>query len=452
MKEARTGKISISPARLPAFEILLKVHNGAYSSDLLAARQDDIRLPEDRALARELVLGVLRHQSTLDYFIELYADRAVSRLDTQVVVALRIGIYQIRYLKRVPHSAAVNESVNLVKRSGVTSAAGLVNAVLRKAAANIGDQPGRTIADSAQRRAVELSHPEWLIARWETLLGEEEATRLAQANNKRAGVSFRVNGCKELDNASVVSELERRGLTIRESAYVPGALILESGDPAILQDAMTSGAIYIQDEASQLVSLLVDPQPGERILDLCAAPGSKATHLASLTRNAAWIIACDVNPRRLITLTEISRRLNARMAAPIAMDGTRNLPFLSDVVFDRVLVDAPCTGTGTVRRNPEIKWRLSPTDPARLSGVQSILLERAAQVVKPGGRLVYSTCSLEREENEIIVERFLENAADFKLVSPDAYPDLESEGGIIRTFPHRHDMDGFFAAVFERNK
>jgi len=213
---------------------------------------------------------------------------------------------------------------------------------------------------------------------------------------------------------------------------------------------LEQGSIYFQDEASQLVSLIVDPQPGELILDLCAAPGSKTGHLAALANDRAMIVACDLHPHRVAVLQDTCRRLRVTSVDAVACDATLDLPFSSNSQFDRVLVDAPCSGTGTLRQNPEIKWRLKPEAIERLVGVQSSLLEKAATALKPGGTAVYSTCSLEREEDEGVITEFLERHKEFELVTPSVAPDLLTSEGFVRTFPHRHGCDGFFVALMRK--
>lgn len=440
----------ISPARRAAFEILRRVFSeGAYASAVIASLPDTSLSREDRALAHEITLGVLRWQLSLDYFIERYAARPVARLDIPVVIALRMGIYQLRYLARVPPSAAVNESVNLVKQFGALSASGFVNAVLRKAARNPADQPGAGIADPGARLAAELSHPEWLLWRWWSLLGEDETRALALANNTTPAGAFRVNTLRvPVDRA--LADLAEQGVSARPSVFVPGAFVIEDGAAAVAR-AAELGLIYIQDEASQLVSLLLAPQPAERILDLCAAPGSKSSHIAALTQDKAWIVSCDVHPNRLRSLAAARDRLRADSIDAVALDAARELPFSEHAPkFDRVLVDAPCSGTGTLRRNPEIKWRLAPDDITRLAALQFDLLRMGASSVRKGGRLVYSTCSIEREENEEVVLRFLEGDRSFRVIEPEAV-ELITPERFVRTFPHRHGMDGFFAAILERN-
>jgi 16S rRNA (cytosine967-C5)-methyltransferase len=439
----------VSPARRAAFEILRRVASeGAYASVLLAQLTELSR--EDRALAAEITLGVLRHQKTLDYFIERYTRRRLQKLDLPVVIALRLGLYQIRFLSRIPQSAAVNESVNLVKLARKTSAAGMVNAALRQAARNPHEALGEALGEPFEHFAVALSHPSWLLARWAAIFGEGEMQRLATANNQVPETAFRVNTLLA-KSEEILARIEAEGLHRRPSRIADGAFVLEGSKAALLAPLVDEGLIYIQDEASQLVSLLLDARPGQSILDLCAAPGSKTSHLAAFTNNQATIIACDLHTHRLATLAVNCRRLGATSVTSVVADATKDLPFAESVRFDRVLIDAPCTGTGTLRRNPEIKWRLTPEDSQRLSVLQSALLANAARALLPNGRLVYSTCSIEPQENEAVIERFLESHTGYKLVMPKSPADCLTREGFCRTFPHTHGTDGFFAAVIEKS-
>jgi 16S rRNA (cytosine967-C5)-methyltransferase len=447
----KQNKLSVSPARLAAFDILRRVEaEGAYASVLIARLPESKLSREDRSLAQEITLGVLRRQRQLDYFVERYARRAPSRLDLSVLIALRMGLYQLRHLTRIPQRAAVNESVNLVKLARVASAGGMVNAVLRNAARHLDESPAEGISDPVEKLSIELSHPRWMLERWMKSSGDAEALALAVADNEPPPIAFRVNTLRAtVDDA--LAGLRDGGLSLRPSNLVPGAFIVEGGaSPGLLQ-AVERGIIYIQDEASQLVSLLLDPKSGERLLDLCAAPGSKSSHMAALAEGKAWVVACDIHQHRLLTLSATCQRLGVHSIDCVALDATLALPFSESATrFDRVLIDAPCSGTGTLRRNPEIKWRLAPGDVERLACVQLRLLERATHVLARGGRLVYSTCSIEREENEEVVLRFIEGGAPYRPLRPNAHPDLITSEGFVRTFPHRHGTDGFFAAVLEK--
>lgn len=440
-----------SPSRQRAYDILLRVETErAYASPLIAALADSDLPRQDRALVQEIVLGVLRWRAALDYFITRYCGRQIEKLDLPVLIALRMGLYQLRYLTRVPRSAAVNESVKLVKQTGAASASGLVNAVLRKATRHPDEKPGDLITDPLERASVELSHPRWLIDRWRASFGSGEATQLALANNTTPAIAFRVNKLRASSD-EVLEDLNSKGVIVRGSAISPDAYVVESGPARAVNEAARQGLIYIQDEASQLVSQLLAPRPGHRVLDLCAAPGSKTSHVATLMADEGWIVACDLHHHRLRVVSATSKRLGLRSIDPIALDATQPLPIAQKAqTFDRVLLDAPCSGTGTLRSNPEIKWRLTPDDISRLADLQFNLLTRAGGAVSQEGRLVYSTCSIEPEENEDVVTRFLAGNTAFKIVQPNTGAELITGEGFVRTFPHRHGCDGFFAAVLER--
>ena len=441
-----------SPARRVAFDILRRVETeSAYASVLLASLPPDALSREDLALAHEIVLGVLRWQGTLDFFIQRYSNRSIARMDSSVVIALRMGIYQLRYLERVPAAAAVNESVALVRRARIASAAGFANAVLRKVASKPNEPAGVGIDDSLLRLAAEVSHPVWLLARWASQFGDHEAELLASANNTPPRTAFRIN-TRATSTENILTRLEAEGIEVRSSIIAPGAFVVERGRIGRRSTLVSDGSIYLQDEASQAVSFLLDPKPGDRILDLCAAPGSKTSHLALLASDRAWIAACDLRPARLATVIATCRRMGITSVSPVAANADGLLPFDNNTRFDLILVDAPCSGTGTLRQNPEIKWRLSESDIERLSVLQLRLLRQSSALLRTGGRLVYSTCSLERDENEAVVTEFLKHETAF-LLNPTIVPaTFRTAEGFLRTFPHRHGTDGFFAAVIERSR
>lgn len=379
----------ISPARTAAFDVLLAVEGGGYASDLLLARTRNLD-SRDAALAGEVVFGCLRRQAQLDFLIEASARRPVARLNPEIRVAVRMGAYQIRHLDRVPRHAAVNESVELVKRARKTSAAGLVNAVLRRIPRGPVEWPDR---------ATSLSIPPWLLERWERHYGAETAAAAAAAALEKPAVYVRLPG--EL--------APPEGLRL-EKTEVSGCLRVLDGDPAGLR---------VQDIGSQSIVPLLDLHPGLRFLDVCAAPGNKT---AQALESGVWAVACDLHWKRL-------RALDGLACERVALDATRELPFAAR--FDRILVDAPCSGTGTLARNPEIKWRIQPEALARLHALQVELLRRALDRLAPGGRLVYSTCSLEPEENEHVVREVLGRLPE----------------QVVRRLPGREAGDGFFAAV-----
>ncbi|HEV7796703.1 MAG TPA: transcription antitermination factor NusB, partial [Pyrinomonadaceae bacterium] len=313
---------SVSPARRAAFEILMRVAEGAYASVLLASREDDLQ-PLDRALCHELVMGVLRRQLWLDRLIEHYANRKVAELDVAVAVTLRLGLYQLRFLSRVPASAAVNESVNLIHSARLRSAGGLVNAILRRATREAEVDPTTNIRDPLERLSVDTSHPEWLIERWTKAFGAAEAAAFARANNEPAPVAFRVVTTHAVA-AEVCERLRQSGAELVPSKIVSGAWRV-TGAGSLLSELVSAGQVYLQDEASQLVAGSLDAQPDQRVLDLCAAPGSKTTHIADLTGDSALIVASDLHKHRLGTVVTTAQLQDLKSIRCVALDGLHPL-------------------------------------------------------------------------------------------------------------------------------
>ena len=427
--------------------MLLRVAEGAYASVLLATSEAELN-PQDRALCHELVMGVLRHQLWLDNLAALYTNRKIDRLDLAVRVALRLGLYQLRFLSRIPASAAVNESVNLVRVARLRSAGGFVNAVLRRAVREPDADPARGIDNDVSRLAVLSSHPEWLIDRWIKNFGFVEAEAFALSNNEPAPVAFRVNRNAEKDR--VMGSLREAGAELVPSEVVEDAWRI-TGAGRLLAEFARAGEVYIQDEASQLAAKVVGAQPGERVLDLCAAPGSKSTYIGNTGGDAVSVVACDLYEHRLRTVVSSARTQSLTNIHPVVLDGLQPLPF-AEATFDRVLLDAPCSGTGTLRRNPEIRYRISTADIADLAGRQKQLLGNAARVVRPGGHLIYSTCSVEPDENEAVVQQFLENNDSFTLNELPVASRFRTSSGAARTWPQRDGADGFFICSFVRKR
>jgi 16S rRNA (cytosine967-C5)-methyltransferase len=447
----------LSPARRAAFQILRRVEDEqAYASSLLSTVDERLQ-GADRALCHELVLGVLRQQLWLDTVLEHFAKRRLEKVDLAVKLSLRIGLYQLRFLSRIPPSAAVNESVNLVRAAGVRSASGFTNAILRRAAREANYDPVGNVSDPIEKLAIETSHPAWLIERWANVLGLEEAGVLARAHNEHAPVSFRLTNktiAKDGEAQRIIRQLTELGAEVRRSQITRNSWRVIGQTPALLRDLASAGLIYLQDEASQLVAHILDTQPGDRVLDVCAAPGSKTTHIGALAPNS-MIIASDLYEHRVRLLRELAiAQGNDSLHVGVA-DATGVLPF-APAWFDRVLVDAPCSGTGTLRRNPEIRWRLNARDLPELAAKQNQILTQAAEMVRPGGRLLYSTCSLENDENEGVAAAFMSEKTEFNqlhLANPqisNGAVDLANATGAIRTWPHLHDVDGFFMIAFQR--
>ncbi|HLM56952.1 MAG TPA: 16S rRNA (cytosine(967)-C(5))-methyltransferase RsmB [Pyrinomonadaceae bacterium] len=440
----------VSAARRAAFEILRRVEEeGSFAAPLLANTTGALAA-EDRGLCYELVLGVLRRRLWLDRAIEHFAGRSVDKLDPPALRALRLGLYQLRFLSRVPARAAVNESVNLAHLHRLRSAAPFINAVLRRAARETEFDPSTLTSDPLEKIAVGTSHPLWLVRRWAAEFGPAEAEAFARANNEPAPASFRVNNLKDADG-SALERLRAAGVRVGPSRVAPGAFRAE-GDAAgaALRALAAGGLVYLQDEASQLVAHVLGARAGERVLDACAAPGSKTTQIAALAGDGALVAAGDLHEHRLRIVEESCARLGVRGVRTVALDALAALPF-EEGAFDRILVDAPCTGTGTLRHNPEIRWRLRPEDIIELSRVQRGILSEAARVVRPGGLLVYSTCSVEKDENEAVVASFLDSHRDFRQVRASPAPDsILLPDGAARTWPHRDDADGFYVAALSR--
>ncbi|HKN60256.1 MAG TPA: 16S rRNA (cytosine(967)-C(5))-methyltransferase RsmB, partial [Candidatus Acidoferrales bacterium] len=394
--------MSISPARTIAFDALRRVEaEGAYASDILHTELGAGVKPEDAALSTEITLGVLRWRRLLDFLLERLLKKSVAKLDLPVALALRLGLYQLRFLQRIPARAAVNESVELVKRARKASAATLVNAVLRRAATEAKDPAEEFVPPSipaTERIAILHSHPTWLVERWLAQFGEPRTIALLEANNRAPRLTCSVHDATHRDE--VLDELAKSGLRVEPGQLLKTAFAVSGGSP-IRTAAFRRGAISIQDEASQAVPLLLAVQPGQRVLDLCAAPGGKTPPLVRAAGENGLVIAADRHAHRLRAMRAQFERLHLCATAPVQLvelDAQKPLPFLAK--FDRILVDAPCSGTGTLARHPEIRWRLKPEQLAELHGLQVAILTSALATLAPGGRVVYSTCSLEPEENE----------------------------------------------------
>lgn len=432
--------MKISPARAAAFDILYRVGTEkAFSSVLLPFYEEKLS-SKDRGLCHELTLGVLRRQIYLDAMISEFAKG--KKLDASVQIALRLGLYQLLFLEKIPAYSAINDSVNLVQRAKKSSAKGLVNAVLRRATRETIEL---TYEDETDRISVETSHPRWLVKKWQGQFGLDLARDLAEVNNRPPQIAFRFTAnAKRPEFAAILSGIRSKATP---SAYVEGCYIWESHTQE-LSTAAADGMIYFQDEGSQMVGRAVTLRPGARFLDVCAAPGSKTTQIAA-EADGTTIIAGDRYRPRVEFLRGNCRRQGVADVDVVQYDAEEALPF-AEASFDVVLVDAPCSGTGTVRHNPEIRYFLVQNDLEELSRKQLQIVRNASKLVKPGGRLIYSTCSLEVEENEQVVEHFLGLYPGFALeraIVPDKFL---SESGSARTFPPRDNMDGFFIAALKR--
>jgi 16S rRNA (cytosine967-C5)-methyltransferase len=443
-----------------ALRVLERVERASAYADLaLHAELGRERLARaDRALATELVYGTLRWRGRLDFLLAQVLDRDLAKLEPVVRCALRLGAYQLVFSDRVPASAAVDEAVRCVRAAGLERATGLVNAVLRRLAASL-DDPADAIAlpslesDPLGHLTHALSLPGWIAERWLERLGPAEAAALATACNQPPPITLRANRRRTTRDA-LLAELRARHPEAAACTHAPDGIRLgHRGDPS-REPAFLEGRFTVQDEASQLVVELLDPQPGEKVLDACAAPGAKASAIAERVGDDGRVVALDRHARRLELVARDARRLGLAQLGTAVADTSRSLGAQEGERFDRVLVDAPCSGLGTLRRNPDLRWRVQPGDPARLAETQLAILRTGATALGPGGTLVYSTCTSTPEENESVVKAFLDERSEFRRAPHDALPaavqPLLDDGGDLRTWPHRHDADGFFAARLER--
>lgn len=403
----------------------------------------------DRAFITELVYGTLRWKGRIDWIISRVSRVKSERLERFILNLLRLGTYQLLFMDRVPGSAAVNESVKIAKAGGRRDAAGFVNAVLR----GISDQSvDMELPEAKDAFSISIchSHPLWLVERWTRKFGTHETIALCMANNRTPPLSLRTNSLRT-GRAQSLEVLKREIPRAVPSPFSPEGILIDPPVPLSRVPRFQEGWFQVQDEASQLVGHIVDPRPGERILDACAAPGGKTTHLAQLMNNRGRIYAVDISSRRLSLLRENCHRLGINIVKAVKSDLTKPIAPGSWGECDRILLDAPCSGLGTLWRNPDIKWKRMEEEIYRFREVQRAMLEHVAPRLKKGGILVYGICTLTTEENEEVVEAFMEDhrafeREDLRLVLPQSMESFIGTDGFFRSFTHRHGMDGFFAA------
>src|SRR5271154_7485482 len=417
--------MAVSPSRQIAFEVLRRVEaEGAYASDVLHAELRASIMPADAALATEITMGVLRWRRLLDFLLERQLKKPVERLDLAVAIALRMGAYQLRFLEKIPARAAVNESVELVKKARKTSAASLVNAVLRKMASDAKSPDEKYLplnVPPAERLGILHSHPTWMVERWLSRLGEAATVALLEANNRAPRLSCALHDATQRDE--IIRGLESAGMRVEPGKLLSAAFAVSGGSP-VRSEAFRTGQISIQDEASQAIPLLLGVRAGDRVLDLCAAPGGKTPALMRAAGSQGVVVAADRHTHRLRAMQAQLKRLGFGGARLVELDATQSLPFRGD--FDRILVDAPCSGTGTLARHPEIRWRLRPEQLAESHEQQSRMLRMALAHLVRGGSLLYSTCSIEPEENEDVVAEVLRDTPTVRRVAAgEAAPTLE---------------------------
>ncbi|WP_324730120.1 16S rRNA (cytosine(967)-C(5))-methyltransferase RsmB [Lysinibacillus fusiformis] len=432
-----------------ALSILLAVDkNQAYSNLLLneTIKRHKIEA-KDRALLTELTYGTLQHKMTLDYYLEPFIRGSI---DHWVRWLLRISLYQMQYLTRIPAHAAVNEAVEIAKRRGHRGIASTVNGILRSVLRQ-GVPAITEIENPIERLAIETSHPIWLVQRFVDNYGLEVATGMLHENNVPPMQTVRVNTTK-VTVEQAIAELEAEGLTAKQSDVIPECLHLTNGQPARTH-AFKEGHITIQDESSMIPANVLNPSPGMRVLDMCAAPGGKTTHLAEIMKNEGSIFATDLHPHKLDLIDHNTERLGLDIIETAPIDGRKAPEFLQAESYDAVLVDAPCSGLGVMRRKPDIKYTKREEDLENLQTIQLALLDAATKVLKIEGKLVYSTCTVDIQENEGTVKAFLATHPEMEAIQLESLPTKLAEkqaNGMLQVFPQDFGSDGFFVAAFRK--
>ncbi|HEY2202587.1 MAG TPA: 16S rRNA (cytosine(967)-C(5))-methyltransferase RsmB [Solirubrobacteraceae bacterium] len=420
-------------ARACAFVVVRRVfERGAYADRALQAEAKDLD-PRDRALAMRLAYGTVQRKGTLDYLIERLAERPPDRLDARLLAALRLGLYELLYLSGAPDHAVVADVVELAK-GGARGGHGLVNAVLRR-----GTREGAALLEelsdeTPSQAAVKHSHPEWIARLWWEQLGASDARALMAYDNEPGEVALRVNTLVT-DTATLAGELP---VATHTDPHIPEALVLEGPFDGHDCAAWRAGAFLAQSRAAMKVARALDPRPGERVLDLCAAPGGKSTHLAALMEGEGEVVAVERNPRRAGALTRTAQRLHASNVRVEVADAAGERP--EGAVFDRVLVDPPCSGLGTLQARADLRWRVTPEHAQEMTGLQAAILAAGAAALRPDGVLVYSTCTISSTENERLIAAFL-----------DSHPDFSLDTELVQTLPHRDLTAGFFIARLRRS-
>ncbi|MGO9760751.1 MAG: 16S rRNA (cytosine(967)-C(5))-methyltransferase RsmB [Solirubrobacteraceae bacterium] len=419
---------TVAPARRCAYAVLRRVfEHGAYADRALTAEAAQLD-PRDRALAMRLAYGAVQRRGTLDHLIAQLAERPAAELDPPLLAALRVGLYELLYLRGAPDYAVVADAVELAK-AHARAGHGLVNAVLRRAAREGPDALlAALIDDTPQHAAVKHSHPEWIARLWWESLGAEQARALMAADNEPLEVALRANTLVT-DAATLARELPVR---THFDPAIPEALVLDEPFDLHGSPLWRAGAFHAQSRAAMRVARALDPAPGERVLDLCAAPGGKSTHLAALMHGRGVVLAVERNRRRAGSLARTAQRLHAGNVTVEVADAELERP--EGPAFDRVLVDPPCSGLGTLQARADLRWRVTPAAIAEMVPVQSMILAAGAAALRPGGVLVYSTCTISSNENERLIAAFLDSHAEFTL------------DDVVVTLPHRDHTAGFYIA------
>lgn len=447
------GKKTHPTARDTALDVLTAVEQeGAYSNLLLngALQKSGLSGP-DAGLATELVYGTISRLNTIDYFLESFVSKGLAKLQPWVRNLLRLSFYQLYYLDRIPAHAAVNEAVNIAKRRGHQGISGMVNGVLRNVLRRKEELILPSDLPAAARISLAYSHPEWLVARWIEQYGEAVAEAICQSNNEPPSVSVRVNRSK-ISREEMLGIMQGQGLEATPSPVTTDGILVQSGGNMALTEWYSKGLISIQDESSMLVGAAVNAHPGMKVLDCCAAPGGKTCHIAERLEGRGQVIANDIHPHKAKLIADQTQRLGLQIVETMTSDAVTLSEHFAPESFDRILLDAPCSGLGVIRRKPDLKWSKTPGDISEINAIQHALLDAVCGLLKPGGFLVYSTCTIERSENAGMVEAFLQRHPEFSLADdlPEDRDNLREanvrEKTGLQILPQDFHSDGFYIA------
>ena len=445
----KNEKIWTGNVREAALTILMAVETQQANSNLLlhqTIEKYDIE-PKDRALLTELTYGTLQHKMTLDYYLQPFIK---GKLDDWVRQLLRLSLYQIHYLSRIPDHAAVNEAVNIAKRRGHKGISGVINGILRSILRE-GVRSTEEIQDKVERLSIETSHPMWMVKRFISEYGFETTEQMLKENNEPPVTTLRVNLFKRTVE-QVMHLMTQEGYVVAKSEVIPECIYLFNGQAA-KTTAFQKGFVTIQDESSMIPAYALQAEPGMTVLDMCSAPGGKTTHIAEKMKNTGKLVAMDIHQHKLKLVKENAERLGFSFIETVEKDARQASELFPEQTFDRILVDAPCSGLGVMKRKPDIKYTKSEKDFDSLKPIQLKLLDEAYTLLKPNGLIVYSTCTVDREENEGTAKLFMEKHPDMELKSfPDVVKNIkqQEEDGMLQLFPQDLRSDGFFVAVFQK--
>lgn len=429
-------------ARSIALEALIEIEQGGAYSNLLLNRlykQHSTLDPRDRSLITEIVYGTIQNQRLLDFYLQPFLKQRVEKLEQWVKQLLRMSLYQFIFLDRVPEHAVVHESVEISKTRGHKGITGMINGVLRNFLRSTKASTEK-VNDAQERLAIETSHPTWLVKRWVKQFGMERATKICQENNLPPNMTIRVNLLKS-SREKIKEALLKEGFEVEETANAKEGLRIIAGGNVTQSGLFKEGHFTVQDESSMLIAPLLDPHPGMNVLDACAAPGGKTTHLAEYMNNEGQVLAVDLHPHKEKLVQFNAKRLGTSIVKTLVSDA-RKLNMKVGQEFDRILLDAPCSGFGVIRRKPDLKWKKTESDIAQISRIQYDLLSHVAPLLKKEGQLVYSTCTYDPEENQEVIDRFLQQHEQFSMV----------EGSKRQILPHDFGSDGFYMIKLERNE